>query len=229
MLGLLALLLLQVWTSVSNAQESLVGEVTSKKVAGGVVEARNDPVFTEEISGIVVDREGLPVGGTTIKILSEDDVDPARWPDHIATSQLKTDDQGQFVLRKVPPGKYRLLVTDRGGNASSSLATARAGDNNLRLLVDRRPLLGIPTLEGLQIVDLTPSMLGQSQLPSTKQPVLKQPLLELNEGAPDGYVAIRGRLVGPDGNPISGAVLTARLINTKERIPYRTILQWPAQ
>jgi hypothetical protein len=63
------------------------------------------------VSGVVVDRNGRPLGGYSVVLFSEDET---RWtPSSRFLLEARSSQTGQFRLRDVPPGSY-LAIAARG-------------------------------------------------------------------------------------------------------------------
>lgn len=88
---------------------------------------------TEGLSGVVVDQQGSPVAGATIRIPS-------------LNKAIRSEDAGNFILTHVPAGSFEVIATSVGydtarqnivydGKSSQLLFTLQASTNNLNDIV----------------------------------------------------------------------------------------------
>ncbi|MEO1529187.1 MAG: carboxypeptidase-like regulatory domain-containing protein [Planctomycetota bacterium] len=124
-----------------NASHSGDGEMTVR-----------DFVFqrgSEQIRGRVVDGLGNPVAGARAQIMS---ASPSLWIGHHKESQNVTDANGEFALRRIPPGRYRLYISGKrngaGSRPPSVYTMVDAGTTDLELTLegidDREPRRLVP-------------------------------------------------------------------------------------
>ncbi len=101
-----------------------------------------------EIAGRVIDQHGNNITGARVEVLGTGDSSPHYWLGHRTDSQFETDDSGQFHLRKVPAGTYRLSVapprTDQQAgrgrwypamDGHGSLIRAEAGQSGVEIVL----------------------------------------------------------------------------------------------
>ena len=104
-----------------------------------VVPAQN----TGRISGKVADSLQRPLEGATILVAGSNNV---------AVKTALSDDKGAFVLEKIKPGTYRLIVSMSGFRKDSSIEVAISEEKNIAN-VGTVKLESLP--KGLQVITVT--------------------------------------------------------------------------
>ena len=102
----------------------------------GQVVAISLAVSTAELAGRVLDERGQPVADAWVRVESTEVVGPGG-----AAPAVLSDDHGEFVVRSLAPGRYRVDVTSVTGEAS--VDGARAGQHHEIVLASYGSLSGV--------------------------------------------------------------------------------------
>ncbi len=107
-----------------------------------------------EIAGRVIDLQGNAIPGCQVYVL-RDKVEPDLWVGYRDQSQMKTDDTGRFHLKHIPAGIFQLSVhgprTADGRPGPTTRVSAAAGQTDVVVTLDARPLPAIPRLQPRKI------------------------------------------------------------------------------
>ena len=112
-------------------------------------------------AGVVVDADGEPAAGLTLRIVGERLMDPGysmgqkpTWEWAAERNQTVTDAAGAFRFDGLQPGPYRIeTLRDFGAGADEPMShEVRAGQTDLRLVLGETP--GLVTIRG-RVVDAT--------------------------------------------------------------------------
>ncbi len=119
---------------------------------------------TESIEGRIVDEAGKPVKGVGVSIREGRGVSTYRWIGYSESSQLVTDDEGFFALRKMPAGEYVLQMSELGKETrfNSTVVTTSTGVKDLVVLLTQRATPNPPRLVPQSIEKITPAA-GESK------------------------------------------------------------------
>jgi len=86
------------------------------------------PLANLSVAGIVVDDNGKPVKGATVRVRPrEDDI-------FAGPEEATTDNAGKFTIKGLPKGKVSIRARDRGGELSGR-ESADAGDKNVKIVI----------------------------------------------------------------------------------------------
>lgn len=109
----------------------------------------------EEISGRVIDAAGDPIARARVQIMRESGVSPGFWIGHREASRMETDALGQFWLRKMPQGEYRLLISGPrdvdNARPPSTIVSVTTEDDELTVTLQANPQPELPRLEPKRI------------------------------------------------------------------------------
>ena len=174
---------------------------------------RETPTQTGSVSGDVVDEAGQPVANVTVVLFP---VDEQKWGSGRESKAVQWSalDAGAFAFSNVPPGEYRLAVTQQkvgegGPDAAFIKALWRplpipvtAGDRaQVRLIVDGELKVVRAQRSGMQRV--AAGLASSPTLPAGPGGRLSGP--PGPPPGPRGPGAISGIVTGADGQPIAGA------------------------
>ncbi|WP_261344941.1 carboxypeptidase regulatory-like domain-containing protein [Roseiconus nitratireducens] len=141
-------------------ESNSVGTGYSATPSGGEKVSVRDFQFyrgSEQIAGRVVDADGNPVADARVHVLRHSDANPNLWLGHHEASQWATDLQGRFVLRRMPPGKFRIIVSgkrpaDRSQRAPTNMVTVPTGTTDLTVrLVGANVDQPLPRLKPIRV------------------------------------------------------------------------------
>lgn len=149
------------------------------KDARGCVQADFDVHWEARISGVVVDGDGRPVQGVTVEAVAAEHATAAPRP--YAHPEAKTDASGAFELRGVPPARYVIGI--------NLTRPPRPEEPYSRTFFP-----GTVLPDDAAIVEVAAG--DRRTLPAFR---LAGPLVEH---------PLRGCVVGPDGRPSAGALVT---------------------
>jgi hypothetical protein len=92
---------------------------------------------TQTIEGRVLDTEGNPIPNVQVYSPSNRE---SLWLGHTEVSQMKTDANGKFVLRKVPDGNHVLMFhpASQGQSPINIRQSIAAGEKNAKVVISKQ-------------------------------------------------------------------------------------------
>ncbi len=113
----------------------------------------NLKTYSESATGTVIDVDGQPIEGAEIGIGWFDDTANS-WIGFRDQSQLRTDAEGRFALKNIPPGMHEISVNiNKDGHWTNAMHKIQAGDRNIRINLNYKPL---PPMKRLEPKSVTP-------------------------------------------------------------------------
>jgi protocatechuate 3,4-dioxygenase beta subunit len=178
--------------------------------------AQQGPAPTSGVSGAIVDESGQPVSTVMIVVFP---VDEQKWTTgrDSKTVQWTAADAGAFKITGLPPGEYKLAITqekiDGGGPDAALLGTlvrrgfplslAAGQQAQLQIVLNAQMQLSRVGMSGLQRVIAGPGSSGT--LPPGPGPGARIGAPPNLPPAPTGPAAISGKVTDADGKPVVGA------------------------